>query len=191
MKWCSGEVKLFENESPHERTLHFLSIQTLQPMASFSATIEIIGINPFVFLPEAILQSLLKQAGQHKGKVPIKGTINGMPYRQTLVKYAGEWRLYINTTMLKDSPRRIGETVEVEVEYDSGDRTVAMHPKLQQALEENTAAKSKFDTLPPSRKLEIVRYISHLKTEESVERNVARALRFLNEDERFIGRDKP
>lgn len=160
-------------------------------MDSFSGKIEIIGINPFVFLPEAVLQQLLAEAGQHKGKVPIKGTINGISYRQTLVKYAGAWRLYINTSMLKDSPRRIGETVEVEIEYDPSDRTIAIHPKLQQALDENPEALEVFNSLPPSRRHEIVRYIAHLKTAESVERNVAKAIRFLKNEERFIGRDRP
>lgn len=160
-------------------------------MANFSAKIEIIGINPFVFLPEEILQSLLEQAGKHKGKIPIKGAINGVPFQQTLVKYAGAWRLYINMVMLKDSPRRVGELVEVSIEFDDSDRSIPMHPKLQQALDETPAAKAKFDTLPPSRRLEIMRYISRLKSEEAVEKNVARAIDFLLEKERFIGRDKP
>ncbi len=159
-------------------------------MNIFRATIDIIGINPFVFLQEEVLQSLLTQAGKHKGKVPVCGTINGMAYRQTLVKYAGEWRLYINMLMLKDSPRRVGEEIEVGIEYDPGDRSIAMHPKLAAALEENPAAKAGFEKLSPSRQLEIVRYIAHLKSEESVERNVARAIQFLLGEERFVGRDK-
>ncbi|MCB0523292.1 MAG: YdeI/OmpD-associated family protein [Saprospiraceae bacterium] len=48
-----------------------------------------------------------------------------------------------------------------------------------------------FDALPASRRKEIVRYIANLKTEESVERNVSRAIGFLLGKERFIGRDKP
>ncbi len=160
-------------------------------MMNFRATIDIIGVNPFVFLPEEVLAALLAEAGQHKGKVPIKGTINGKPYRQTLVKYAGAWRLYINMAMLKDSPKRVGEEVEVGVEYDPEDRSIAMHPKLAAALDENPDAKAKFYSLTASRRLEIVRYIAHLKSEESVERNVARAIGFLLEKERFVGRDKP
>jgi hypothetical protein len=160
-------------------------------MKAFSTKIDIIGINPFVFLPDEILLPLLEEAGQHKGKIPVRGTLNGVPYQQTLVKYAGAWRLYINMVMLKDSPRRIGETVEISIEYDDSDRSIPMHPKLQQALEENPAALEKFDSLPPSRRMELMRYIHRLKSEESVDKNVARAIGFLQEKERFIGRDKP
>ncbi len=45
--------------------------------------------------------------------------------------------------------------------------------------------------LSPSRKKEIVRYISRLKSAEALERNVARAIGFLLKKERFVGRDGP
>lgn len=58
-------------------------------------------------------------------------------------------------------------------------------------LESNPAAKKVFDDLAPSRQHEIVRYIDNLKTDESVDRNVARALDFLLGRGRFVGRDRP
>jgi len=157
----------------------------------FSASIEIIGVNPFVFVPEDILASIFVQAGKERGHIPIKGTLNGKAYIQTLVKYSGQWRLYINTSMLKNSPKRIGEIIELTIGYDPADRSIEIHPKLAKALKENKPAKAVFDSLSPSRRHEIVRYIAHLKTEKSVERNVAKAINFLLGKERFVGRDKP
>lgn len=87
-------------------------------MRRFSANIGIIGINPFVELPEKVLAAVLKAAGKDKGPIRVRGTINGDPYRQTLLRYKGEWRLYINGFMLKNSPRRIGEKIVVEIEFD-------------------------------------------------------------------------
>ncbi|MCX2682094.1 hypothetical protein OOZ15_19245 [Galbibacter sp. EGI 63066] len=55
----------------------------------FSATIEKIGINPFLFVPENILKSIFEQARKDKGPIPIKGEVNG----KTLVKYQGDWWL--------------------------------------------------------------------------------------------------
>lgn len=49
---------------------------------------------------------------------------------------------------------------------------------LVAALEANDEARAVFDGLPPSRQKEIVRYIASLKNDESVERNVARAISF-------------
>src|SRR5215471_9773532 len=114
-------------------------------MNKFKAEIEIIGINPFVFVPDRVLKSIFKQADKDKGPIPIKGTINGNPYKQTLVKYRGAWRLYVNTTMLKNSPKRIGETVIVDVQFDPVSRIIKPHPKLVLAFKENKEAKKIFD----------------------------------------------
>jgi len=160
-------------------------------MKTFSDEIHIIGINPFVFVPEEILAYVFEKAKKDKGPIRIKGTINKQPYKQTLMKYAGHWRLYINTAMLKDSPRRIGETIEISIDYDPKERSIEMHEKLKTALADNVKAKAIFDGLPPSRRHEIVRYISHLKSEESIDKNVVKAIRFLLGEGRFVGREKP
>jgi Bacteriocin-protection, YdeI or OmpD-Associated/Domain of unknown function (DUF1905) len=160
-------------------------------MYKFRADIEIIGVNPFVFVPDDILQQIFKQADKNIGHIPINGTINDEPYKQTLVKYSGEWRLYINTSMLKNSPKRIGETIEITISFDPESRDIKLPNDFVKALTENKEAKSVFDGLSASRKLEIVRYLARLKTEEILEKNIKRAISFLLGKERFVGRDKP
>ncbi len=144
-----------------------------------------------LFLPQEVLQSLFLQAGKNKGKIPVTMSIDGHLFIQTLIKYSGDWRLYLNTPMRKAAGKEVGDHAIFEIVYDPLVREVPMHPKLAKALEENKEAKLIFDRLIPSRRLEIVRYISFLKTEESVDRNVVKAINFLFEKERFIGRDKP
>lgn len=156
-------------------------------MPTFKAVIDIIGINPFVFVPDKVLAAVLEEAGKEKGPIPIKGSINKNPYRQTLVKYAGHWRLYINTVMLKDSPKRIGETVTISIEFDPAERKLPMHPGLAKALAKNKIAKANFNQQPASRQQEIIRYISNLKTAESVERNITKAINFLSGNGSFVG----
>ncbi len=160
-------------------------------MDSFTATLEIIGINPFVSVPDEALKAVMEAAGRDKGPIPIQGTLNGRAYRQTLVKYRGAWRLYVNTEMLPDSPRRIGEEVSLTVAYDPADRTIAPHPKLVAALDGNPEARKEFDALSPSLRKEIVRYIAYLKTEESIARNVDKAIAFLLGKGAFVGRRHP
>ncbi|MBT1705899.1 YdeI/OmpD-associated family protein [Chryseosolibacter indicus] len=160
-------------------------------MYRFKASLDIIGINPFVFVPDEILQQIFEDAGRSKGPIPVCGTVNGVKYMQTLMKYGGHWRLYINTTMLADSPKRIGESIEITIKFDKKDRSIAPHPKLVKALKANKDAKKVFDALSPSKQKEIVRYISLLKSEESIVTNVERAIGFLLGKNRFVGRDKP
>lgn len=157
----------------------------------FEAKIEIIGINPFVFVPDAILQIIFQQAGKDKGFIPIKGTINNNPYRQTLVRYSGEWRLYINTIMLKNSPKRIGEIVTLTITFDPESRAFEMPDDFAKALAENQEANFVFEQLSASRKQEIVRYLARLKTKETLDRNITRAINFLLGKEKFVGREKP
>lgn len=158
-------------------------------LLNFEAVLEIIGINPYVSVPEPVLRSLFDRNGKDKGPIPVHGTINEKPYRQTLVRYRGAWRLYINTSMLPKSPERIGEILRITIAYDSSDRSVHPPPKLLEALANHPEAQRRFSMLTPSRRKEISRYIASLKTEESVQRNVERAIRSLLGKEPFAGRN--
>jgi len=129
-------------------------------MFVFKAQLEIIGINPFVFVPAAILESLFRDAGISKGYIPVKGKVNDREYVQTLLRFKGEWRLYIN-------------------------------PELEAAFALNAEAKQVFDGLSPSKRKEIIRYISSLKTAESRRSNIQKAIGFLLGKNRFVGREKP
>lgn len=110
-------------------------------MNKFDAKIEIIGINPFVFLPEGVLETIFKQAGKDKGKIPVKIKIDGHEFTQTLIRYSGYWRLYLNTPMRKAARKEVGDTVSFEIEVDNTERKIPMHPKFRKALKENKEAK--------------------------------------------------
>lgn len=155
---------------------------------SFTATLEIIGINPFVFVPEEILNMVFEKSGRNKSPIAVKGTVNGKDFKQNLMKYLGEWRLYVNLTMLKNSPKRIGETIEVVLEYDDSDRSIAIHPQLEKAIKESTVATANFENLIPSRRHELIRYINNLKTEASIQRNIDKIIRHLHGETDFFGK---
>lgn len=160
-------------------------------MKSFKAVIYIIGINPYVLLPENVLKTVFKDAGKDKGPIPVKGKIDGNDFIQTLVKYSGDWRLYINTPMLQSCGKEVGDSVKIQLAFDEKERPTPMHADLEVALKKSKKAKAVFDQLPPSRQKEIKRYINSLKSEEARERNIKKAIRFLAGKERFIGRDEP
>jgi hypothetical protein len=160
-------------------------------MQSFSAEVFITGVNPYVLLPEKALNALFKQAGKDKGPIPVAGTLNGHKFIQTLVKYRGHWRLYLNTPMRKTAGINVGDIAKVKIAYDPKERLIPVHPRLKQALAGNRKALAAFKALPPSRQKEIIRYISFLKTDQAIDKNVKRAIGFLLKTERFIGRDKP
>lgn len=125
------------------------------------------------------------------GKIPVKIKIDGHEFSQTLIKYSGQWRLYLNTPMRKSANKDVGDKANFEIWFDPEQRIVPAHPKFIKALKENKEAKKIFYSLRPSLQLEIIRYLSFLKTEESLNKNVIKSVNFLLGKKRFIGRDKP
>ena len=160
--------------------------------SAFTTKINIINGNPYVDVPSHILSYIFKVAEQNKGPIPVRGTIKGAEYTQTLVRYSGDWRLYINGIMLKaagitypsGSIREVvGKQVDMTVEYDLRPRGLAIHPMLFQELSKDRTAKKAYDELAPYRKHEINRYLEFLKTNESIERNIKRILQHLRGEE--------
>ena len=80
--------------------------------------------------------------------------------------------------MLKNSPKRIGEQIAISINYNPEKREIPIHPKLLQALNKNKEANTVFQNLRPSLQHEIIRYISYLKTEESIDKMYLKLLPF-------------
>lgn len=129
-------------------------------MKSFSAKIQIIGINPYVLLPVSILKYIFQKAGTHKGPIPVQLEIKQKKFIQNLVKYSGKWRLYLNTAMRMTAGKDVGDMIDLKIDFDLKPRTTAVHPKLKKAFKENKEAKAAFEKLSPSRQKEILKYIN-------------------------------
>ena len=153
---------------------------------SFSATIDIIGINPFVPVPDKILQFLLQQSGKKSCPIPVKGMINGKLFIQTVVKYAGLVRLYINGGMCQSANVKVGDVVKINLAYDPEPRVPSMPAKLKVAFSKNKVAQVIFDKFPPSHQREILKYLNSMKTELSLDRNIQKVIDYLL-DKKVIG----
>lgn len=145
-------------------------------MKSFSQVIFKVGINPCVVPPDDVMEHIFKHAKKRSGPIPVRGTVNGAQYIQTLVKYAGFWRLYINGTMLKAAKRRVNDVAAITMEYDPSDRTVLQHPEFAKVLARDPYAIAAFNALAPSRQKEINRYLNHLKIESVRTKNIGKVI---------------
>lgn len=141
-----------------------------------TAKIHKLGINPCIDVPEVVARRLLQNAGKTSGSIPVRGTLNGKKFLQTIVKYRGAWRLYLNTEMRKDAGIGVGDTAKVIIAFDPKPRTVPMNKKLAAALSKNKRARDAFEKLPPSHQKAILRYLNWLKTDEAVERGVKKVI---------------
>lgn len=149
-------------------------------MPAFSATIRLLGVNPYVAVPARERKTIFAAAGREKGPIPVRGRIEATPFRQTFVKYQGEWRLYLNTPLRRAAGKDVGDRVSVEIEFDPAPREEPVPPALQRALRRDASARAAFAALSASRKKEICRYLNALKTEASRERNLLELLEHLS-----------
>lgn len=157
-------------------------------MKQFCAPLKIIGINPYVSVPEEILSYLFLCAGKEKGPIPVQGTVNGRPYHQNLLRFKGEWRLYINGKMLKNTTKHIGEELAVSIDWDTAPRIQEIFTPWMDLLEKNPQEKASFLALRPSFQKEFHAYFFRLKSETAVLKNLQRALAFLQNKTTFLGR---
>jgi hypothetical protein len=151
-------------------------------MFAFIGKIYKLGINPVIDPPDDVLQAVFEQAGRSRGPIPVRGKVNGAEFVQTLVKYRGAWRLYINGPMLAASGSRAGDNAHIEIEFDDAPREIPVPQRFADALANHERAKAAFDELSPSRQKEILKYLGYLKTEASLDRNIEKVIRQLSND---------
>jgi hypothetical protein len=139
---------------------------------SFKAIIYKTGINPCVDVPLKISRTMKAV----KGYIPVSGTINGHSFIQTLVPVKdAPYRLFVNGPMLKGSGTKPGDTVNFSIEQDFAARDEPFPAAFKKALVSN-ALLPEFDQLTPARKKEVLRYLNHLKTKESLQRNIEKVI---------------
>lgn len=151
---------------------------------SFQAKIYPTGINWAVDVPSEITARLLKE----KGYIKIKGQINGFDFTQTLVPVKNApHRLFVNAIMMKGGKTALGEVAEFVIEQDtiSEDKRYSMPDLLAKTLSENDLANA-FDKLPATRKKDILKYLSYVKTEETMQRNIAKVIAQLKDKSKSV-----
>jgi len=139
---------------------------------SFKASIYKTGINLCVDVPERI-STKMKPI---KGYIPVKGTVNGHAFVQTLVPVKNAaYRLFVNGPMLKGSGTKLGDTARFSIEQDPEPRAEPFPKGFKKALAVNGLL-VEFNQLTPARKKEVLRYLNNLKTKESLLRNIEKVV---------------
>ena len=148
-------------------------------MPAFKAKIAIIGVNPYVTPPQAALEALFKAAKRSTSPIPIRGRIERTAFTQNLVRYQGAWRLYLNTPMCRGAAKDVGDNASFQIELDPKPPVTPMPPALKAALASDANAKAAFEALTPSRRKEIQRYLNHLKSAVTLEKNLGHVMDYL------------
>src|SRR5687767_10572529 len=110
-----------------------------------------------------------------RARAPVRGTINGHPFRGTVAVYGGRYYLPVNRTLREAAGVAAGAVV-VELEPDDQPRTVEPPEDLAAALAADTEAKAAFDGLSFTHQREYAEWVAEAKRAETRRRRVEQAV---------------
>lgn len=117
-----------------------------------------------------------------KKRVKIKATIEGEPYRGTLVRMGSPNHMLL---VLKEIREKIGKSfgdeVVIELEEDLEPRQVDVPSDLKQALQANPKAQSIFSRLSYTHQREYVRWVTEAKRDHTRMDRVQRTIELLTQ----------
>ncbi len=131
----------------------------------FAAKIYKLWLIRFVDVPKEISRAL----GSPKERIPVCGTVEGLPLRTTLVPSGnGRHRLAIHGDIYRKLRIDAGAAVEISLELDEESREPVLPPSLV--------------VVTTALRRQIVRYLVSAKSEATIERRVAKFVARLEKD---------
>jgi hypothetical protein len=124
-----------------------------------------------VVVPDEVVEAL---GGGVRARV--KGTLNGVEFRSTLMRYSGVVWLGVHKATMEAANVTNGDPVIVEFELDDAPRVVEVPPALQVALDADPDARAKFDALAFTHRKEFAQWVAEAKKDETRDRRVAETI---------------
>ena len=119
-----------------------------------------------------------------KGQVPVRGTINGVPYENFLLPQGDGVHILVVKKEIRDSAGvTAGDVAEVTLERDTTPRQVEIPEELGDALSSNPAAQEIFDRVGYSHRKAYCDHVSEAKRAETRQRRAAKCVELLLEAE--------
>jgi hypothetical protein len=109
-------------------------------------------------------------------RAPVRGTVNGVPYRSRLAVYGGYSYLGFNAAIRKQAGIELGDLLEIDIEADPEPRVVKLPEALAAALHADAEAKAAFDKLAFTHRREYATWVAEAKRQQTQERRVVQVL---------------
>ena len=122
-----------------------------------------------------------------RARVPVRGTINGFPFRSSLMPCGDRHMMPVNKTLCQGAGVKPGDAVEVVMERDEEARTVEAPPLSKKALAKNKAAKANWEKLAFTHQKEMAVSIKGAKQEETRARRLAKVVKVLETGIKWAG----
>jgi hypothetical protein len=122
-----------------------------------------------------------------RGRVPIRGMINGFAYRSSLMPMGGCHMMPVNKALLKGAGAKPGDVVDVVMERDADARTVEAPPELEKELAKSKVARERWDALAFTHKKEMANCIREAKQEATRVRRLGKVMAVLKTGAKWTG----
>lgn len=111
----------------------------------------------FILVPDEV------RSPWRRARAEVRGTIGGEPFRGTVAKGEGVYRMPVKRELLERIGAARGDVVEVEIELDPEPRPVVVPDELKAVLEADRELARRFDALPPSHRRAWAQYVGEAK----------------------------
>jgi bifunctional DNA-binding transcriptional regulator/antitoxin component of YhaV-PrlF toxin-antitoxin module len=109
-----------------------------------------------------------------EARAPVRGSVNGAPFRTRLMVYGGVTYLGLTKAVREAAGIVPGDAVEVVVERDDAPREVEVPPELAAALAD-PALRAAYDALAFTHRREYAEWVAEAKRPETRARRAAKA----------------
>ena len=116
-----------------------------------------------------------------KARAPVRGTVNGYPFRTTIAVYGGRYFLGFRREIREAAGFGDGDRLAIVLELDDGPRTVELPPELAAVLAADSEVRAAFDRLSYTHRREYVEWVSGAKREETRRARLERAAAMLRD----------
>jgi hypothetical protein len=127
-----------------------------------------------------------KSFGTH-ARVPIRGTINGYPFRSSLMPMGGCHMMPINKALRDGAGVAPGDIVDMVMERDDKKRKVEAPAALKKVLTKSKAAKANWEKLSFTHKKEMALSVTGAKQEETRTRRLMKIMGILETGAKWTG----
>jgi hypothetical protein len=114
-----------------------------------------------------------------RGRVPVRGTLNGAPFRSSLFPMGGCHFMPINRKLRESSGVRGGETVPVQMERDTEPRVITPPADFARALKASEEAQATWDKLSYTHRREHVEHVEEAKRPDTRQRRIEKSIALL------------
>jgi hypothetical protein len=143
----------------------------------FTATVEPVphgGL--FVVVPSAVAEGAKLAHGAR-----VRGTVDGVPYRSSLMKYSGVFHLGVHKATAEAAGVQPGDQVRVTIAADDAPRPTDRVPEdLAHALARNARAEASWSRLAPAVRRGYVRQVLDAKRDATRLRRIGRIVEMLH-----------